>query len=733
MLLPSPHATGKALCRQDRYPAIEPSRAMLLSQVLGLVQRRAKVVVLCVAVGCLAGLLYFGIRSPRYEATALLEVRPATSNTLGLDELEAKALNASDSTTRLQAALQVLRSKTLALDVIEELGLAQNAAFAGKWRQPEGTARSNWSAQARDHLLARFQKSLHAELIAKSDVISISFRTKSPQLASDVVNEVVRCYRRRTVKSSYDSANEVSEWLSQQLEELKRKASRSQEQLATWERQSGLLGRDDTDNIVFAKLQQLDEALTELESDRIVKEARYRIATSSDPELLATTSPDSTLQLLHAQQAALRLQYAELNSKFGTAYPKLQELAAQLGAIDNAIDRQLKQVALRYRNDYEAAVRSESTLRARFDEQTKRAYRINEEAAQHAILKREVESNQQLYDSLQLKLKQAGIVAGLASSNIEVIDPAQVPSEPVEPKPFGVGLLSLGAGLACGVVLAVVQESTDDAIRSVEDAEQASELPSLGTVPRLAEPRAAFLGSSAGDKAVVLHKPASRAAESYRALSHSLVLSCSGERPKVIAVTSAVPLEGKTTTAVNVATALAQQGNRVLLVDADVRQPSVHQQLDVPRQPGLADALGCAQALKDNQWHDTRQPGLCVLPAGNHQNGSAPAIDPNIIASLLRQWRSEFDHVVVDSPPVTLISDAMLLAAQADAVLLVVRNEATSRHLLRETCTTLQRASAHVAGFVLNAVEPTPWYQYPYPATRKRSAEDAYYEARPDA
>jgi capsular exopolysaccharide synthesis family protein len=714
------------------YALAERNRGEVLAEALDVLARRITLIAVCAGAGLLAGLLYFLVRSPRYEATALIEVRPTSYNSLGLDEREAKAPNPGDSTTRLQAALQVLRSKTLALDVIEELGMAQNPAFAGRWRQADGVARDNWPPAVRDQLLARFQKALTTDLITKSDVITISFRAKSPELAADAVNAVVRRYRQRTVKASYDSANEVSEWLSQQLEDLKNQAGRSQEVLANWEKHSGLLGRDETDNIVFEKLQQLDQSLTELESDRIVKEARYRIANSSDPELLATSAPDPTLQLLHAQQASLRLQYAELNSKYGSAYPKLAEVSAQISAVDAALDRRLKQMAQRYRNDYEAAQRSENSLRARFDQQARRAYRLNEEAAQHAILKREVESNQQLYDSLQLKLKQAGIAAGLASSNIEVIDPAQAPSEPAEPKPLRTGLLGLGAGLACGVALALLQESADDAIRSVEDAEQASELPSLGTVPRLEDHTLGLLRGCGTDRAVVLHKPASRAAECYRSLSNSLLLSCRDQKPGVIVVTSAVPLEGKTTTAVNLATALAQQGSRVLLVDADVRQPSVHQYLNVPRQPGLLESIAHSAASNGCNWHDSQQAGLCVLPAGASAGDGAPAIEPKTIAALLQQWRSQFDHVVVDSPPVTLISDAMLLAAHSDAVLLVVRRQTTSRRNLRQTCDTLQRASAHLAGFVLNAAEPALWYRYDYFKPRQPAA-DAYYDKRPNA
>ena len=340
------------------------------------------------------------------------------------------------------------------------------------------------AARWRDHLQQRFQKSLSVELVPKTDIIVITFRAKDPQLAAAAVNIIVPQFRERSLRTSYESASQVSDWLSKQLEDLKTKARNSQEQLATLERTSGLLGQDDTDNIVFAKLKQLDEQLTDLESERIVKEARFRIAASGDPECRNLRPRYHPASLTHPAGNAAP-QYAQLSSKFGTGYPKLAELADQMTSADAAVDHELKQLKQRYRNDYEAALHSEQMLQTSFEAQKQKAYRLNEDAAQRAILKREVESTQQLYETLQLKLKQAGIAAGLSSANIEVIDPAQTPSEPSEPKPAMATLIGLGAGLLCGAVVALGLESTDDSVRTPEEAEQAAGLPLLAAIPRL--------------------------------------------------------------------------------------------------------------------------------------------------------------------------------------------------------------------------------------------------------
>ena len=736
MMLPASEHSQEASCQlRPYYGGSEPVRELLIPEILYVLRRRRLAIVSCALLGLLAAVAFVLIRDPRYEAGAEIEVGPANTNGLGLDELAAKALNPNDSTMRLQAAVQVLESNSLALAVMDR-GLAQDKVFAGRWQQPRAARCSDWPPEVRDQLLARFHRGLTVDLVPKTDVVAISFRAKSPALAAAVVNAVVEEFRERSLRSSYESANEVSEWLSRQLEDLKAKARQSQEQLTALERTSGLLGQSDTDNIIFGKLKQLDEELTGQESDRIVKEARYRIAASGDPELLATSAPDATLQVLRTEQAGLRLQYAQLSSKFGSGYPKLAEVGEQIANVDAAVDRQLKELTQRYRNDYEAALRSEQMLRAGFEAQKQKAYHLNQDAAQHAILKREVESTQQLYETLQLKLKQAGIAAGLASANIEVIDPAQAPSQPVEPKPLVTTLIGLGAGLVFGCGLAIALESADDAIRSPEEAEQATALPPLGTIPRLGHAGSAFASwrkrqITAAGRAAMSCEPGSRAAESYRAVCNSLLLACRPEAPKVIAVTSTLPLEGKTMTAVNCAIALAQQGAKVLLVDADLRQPSLHECFGIALTPGLADQLTRPAGQDDFAREVAQWPGLFVLPAGNGNATPSAVMDARKVLPIMERWRAHYDCVVIDTPPASLVSDAVLLAAHSDGVLLVVRSETTSQRALRRTCGALQRANANVLGFVLNAVAAAPWYQTgSLGAGLRRRAEHAYYGNR---
>ena len=578
-----------------------PSDELVVAEVWRMLRKR-KLLIAGWALGCtlLAG-LYVVVKSPRYEATARIEVSPAGTNSMGLDELASRVLSPSDPTIQLQSAVTILQSKTIALGVMKQLRMAERKDFAGRWTQSPGTDPSELPPEARDQLLRRFQKSLKVEIVPKTDIITVQFRARDPELAAAVVNSTVSSYTERNFRSSYDSATQVSSWLSKQMDDLRIKANQSQEKLAELQKQRGLIGADETDNIVTKKLEGLDEQLTSAEADRIVKEARYRIAESGNPELIASMVPEPTLQVLRSQQAELRVDYARLNTKFGAGYPKLTELANQMTQVESAINAELKNLSDRYKNEFLAAAAAEKMLRARFEEQKQKAYDLNQGAAQYAILKHEVDATQELYQTLQLKLRQAGIVAGLASANVAVVEAGQVPSEPVTPRPLLDLPLGLGVGLGLGLLSALSREALDTTIRSSEEAESVSGLPALAAIPQVG---AGEFGTDwkkllPDERTVQLRllafrKPHSQAAEAYRSLRTSLLLCANGNRPKVLAITSSLPAEGKTLTAVNCATVLAQYGASVLLVDADLRQPSLHEAFGIPQDPGLSEVLRSA-------------------------------------------------------------------------------------------------------------------------------------------
>ena len=264
---------------RERYALREELLVPELSRVL---RTNWRVIVGCAVMCLLLSIGYVLFRGPRYEASAEIEISPAGTNSMGLDELTSKMLNPSDPTIQLQSAVTVLQSKTVALAVIQQAKLAERSDFAGRWIQPPNTDVAALPPEMRDHLLQRFQKNLKIEIVPKTDIIGVQFRAKDPSWPADVVNATVSSYTERNFHSSYDSTRQVSAWLSSQMDDLKLKATEAQEKLAALQKQRGLIGVDETDNIVTDKLKEIDEQLTAAESDRIVKEARYRIAGSGN-------------------------------------------------------------------------------------------------------------------------------------------------------------------------------------------------------------------------------------------------------------------------------------------------------------------------------------------------------------------------------------------------------------------------------------------------------------------
>jgi capsular exopolysaccharide synthesis family protein len=645
----------------------------------------------------------------RYDASSKLLLDLEGSENLALDQVVMPV--GIDLDTKLQTQIRIVQSDTIAASVIEELGLQNEPEFAGKQPGPRRSL-ANLDVRVRAALVDRFHRGLTVNLIPKTEIIEIHFRSGDASFAANVANAVARTYIENNFQTKYQAMQQTSDWLTKQLDDVKNKGEIAEQQLISYQKKTGLLGTDETHNIVVDRLELLNKALSEAEGDRIMKEAKYRIAMTENPDLIANIVPESLLGALYKQRADSRSEYAQLAAKYGVSYPRVIQLQSQLNELDSSISQETVKVSETLRAEFRAALRSQEMLQAAFEKQKDNAFKMNQDAIQYGIMRREVESSRDLYEGLLKKLKEAGILAGLRSSNINIIDVASVPVVPVEPKiPLNIALGCVG-GLIFGISAAFVVEGLDSSIRTPEDVEIYCGLPPLGIIPSVSS--AGSTGRSmlaAGNKPqlilpVTVEHRNSGSAEAFRALRTSLMLSSPGAPPQVVVVTSAVMQEGKSFVSINLAVVLAQTGQQVLLVDADMRRSAVTKYLGIPTNAGLSACLAGTKESGAMIEGVAEIPGLHVLPAGRTPPYPAELLASEALPRLVEGWRERFQYIVIDTPPALAVTDAVVSARVADAVVLVARSEKTRRQSLTRARDLLKQSRVHIAGVVVNDLSP---------------------------
>ncbi len=638
--------------------------------------------------------------------------------------------------TDLDTEVRILKSDLLALQVIKQLNLDKQPEFGGT-QEPSNSLSLTTDALQPDSekttaLLATFKGGLHVSLIPNTRIIEIHYRSPDKTLAASVVNTLITTYIEQNFKTRFESTMQASDWLSKQLVDLEMKVQTSQEKLVQYQKQHEILGIDEKQNITTSKLDELNKELTAAESDRMQKESVYRLVQSSDPDTAAAAAVSTTntggsgasglMERMREQQADLKIQVAQLSTQFGNAYPKVVQLNTQLKEVDAQLQTEMTKVVSRVRSGYLAALQHETMLRRALDNQKQEANKLNESAIEYSLLKRDVESYRTLYEGLMEKLKEAGVTAGLRSNNIRSVDKARVPTYPSEPNVPRNLAFAVALGLSTGIGLAFLLEGIDNTVRTPEQAQAISALPSLGMIPlgsksgiESAAKRLTVASSREAVELVTQSRPQSQMAESYRALRTSLLLTSLGGPPKVILITSALPQEGKTTTSINTAIVLAQKGTRVLLIDADLRRPSIHKALGMGPKTGLSNVLTGNAILQQAVTRSSILPTLFVLTAGTPPPNPAELLASSNMKDILAELREQYDHIIVDTPPTLSVTDAVVMSTRADAVVLVIRSGQTTKQALRRARDLLMQVNARVAGVLLNAVDLTsPDYYYYY-------------------
>jgi len=665
---------------------------------------------------------------PVYVASATLEIGRENTNILPFPGIESYDFMI-DLDNYIDTQSRILASETLALQTIRILGLNADPAFPGAG-ESEAIVSGSLKNQTLPPEIGAFLGSLAVRRIPGSRMLTVSFESTDPRAAARILNAHLDNYVEQNYKGRYEATADASKFLQSELDELSVKVRRSEDARIAYERanQIWLVGDNASSNVATQRLADLNKQFADAQSDGLKKQALYEFAKAGDVDAVPQIRDNNVLLGMRQRRADLSMQFSDAINQYGPNFPKVQRLQAQMKELDEQMSRERKGIITQLESDYREAKQQEDLLSRALDAQKAEANVMSQKMIEYNILKREAEANKTLYDSLQTKLKEGQIASGLKSSNIRIVDPALVPTAPTRPAKTRNIILAFLVGLVGGIGLALLREYLDNTVKTPDDVETLARLPSLAVVPTFSDDavvtkRAWLLkgASSNGSKKrmelVAHHLPKSQMSEAFRALRTALLLSQAGHPPQVILVSSALPREGKTTAASNLAVTLAQLGDKTVILDADLRKPGVGRllSLEADKHVGLSSYLAGVSTLDLVIVPHPAIPNLAAIPTGPLPPNPADLLSSHKLAEAIAELRKKYEFVVIDSPPIMAATDAVILSVQADGVLLVVRSGETPKEAFTRTRDLLNSVKCHLLGVVLNAVNPSaPDYYYSY-------------------
>jgi polysaccharide biosynthesis transport protein len=721
-----------------------PQKEWTLVDLVLIFRRRRNLVLGCMLAMVTLAALYCTLATPRYLATGQIEVQRDEAGTLGLDRSmtgdDASAdSDALDTSMTLETEARILQSSMLALTVVKDLKLEttedyypahrQGLRIPGWvffWKKPVEplTVPLDEAPNRRFAVLKIFADHLKVEPLAGTRLIDVSYSSPDPKMASAVVNRLIAALQEYTIQSRFQATAQASGWLAGQLTNLKKETEDLQEAAARLEQGTGIYGEDASQNLMLARLEELNGALSAAESNRILKQAVYEVAKSGDPELIsglvgnaltgaspAMTNSLALLQTLRAQEAQVQAEIDEDDARYGSAYPKIEELHAELDGLEKSIQGEIGRIGERAHTDYEIAARAEDGARQTFEKQKQLANEAKDRTMAYELAKQEADASRDLYQGMLAKVKEAGVLEGLRATNLTVVNAGMVPptNRPHSPNMPLCLAGALAGGLLLGCSAALIREATDGSVRSVDELERMLGVSLGGVVPKFEKARWFGIRRRQNDATgSVLENGA-------RGLRQSFALPLRGPSSQTVLIASAVPGDGKSRIAVSLAVSLAHSRARVLLVDADLRCPSLHKLFGVERATGLREALITGAPAEAHARAEV--PGLSLVWAGGasapESLGTTDLLASPRMDALVDSWRAQYDFVLLDSPPVLPGPDAAGLARFCDRTLLVVRYESTTMQAAQRSCRMIRRHLPEGAGLdvVMNGVpENSPDY-----------------------
>ncbi len=721
-----PAASGTLVMQRDgamqpRYYDAAQEEEINLWDYVNVLLRRRWTVAAVFTVCLLTALVLSFAATPMYTSAALLQIQPGGPNVTDFDSVQDSMAQSQAYYDFFQTQYDLLSSRTLVRRTIEELSLQDNEFVNGDLARGTLIARSKaWLAgllpvgderdpetaaiEREKRMVDQFLEQVHVDPRRKSFLVELSFTSPDPKLSRDVADTMAAQYIDLTLDQSVAAAGQARDFIQKQVAKVKAALEQSEEALQTFARGKQIQALEQEERVIHERLAALNSLLTESQASRIAQGALYEQTLAANHHNLGVLVNDELIKRMREELAQLEAERAQLGARFTDEFPEVRELNARIARQRASIAEEEDRVVASVQSDYGRATNREEQLRAQLDQQKQVVAAYEQKSIEFKIQKREVDSNRQIYENLLLRMKEVEVTEAIRATNISLVDRAETPVEASSPKiPLNLAL-SMMLGLFGGIGIAFFQEYMDDTLKTPDDVERYLRLATLGTIPEFSTPRVKEETDGKTPDLEVAQQPTSAGSEAIRTLRASLFLAAPGGLPTRLLLTSARPSEGKTCIAVNLATALAQIGRKVCLIDCDLRRPRVNKALAIALSPGLTNHLTGNLTL-DEIIRPSGQQGLDVITAGPIPPNPVDLLDSANMARLLRELEERYDHILVDAPPALGFADVPIITNQlGGGCLLVTRAGETSKRLAKQACDYLIRMQSKLLGVVLNRV-----------------------------
>jgi capsular exopolysaccharide synthesis family protein len=670
----------------------------------------------------LAAAVYTFTRTPIFLTKATLQItQDNPGSQLTMEDKLSKVTGGDTLEKFQQTQYKILKSWSLAQRVVQALNLKETPDFKSiREQNPEKS-----EEEIEDALVSSLLTKLEITPVKNSYLVEVSFQSPDKDLTQRVVNAIADEYMYLSIDRRNESFALVRKWLDKQLQGMATKVQEAQKKLYKFGQQTDIYTLEDKDNVVVQKFIDLSSLLTKAQAEKMGKEAQFNQIKEKGPNAPLIVNHPLVAQL-RQQVVAQQAKVSAMQKIYRGEHPELQGEKANLAELQGRLQAEVQRVQESVKADYEASNRTEKLLNDSFSDQKVQMAKLQDNLTDFQILKRDAQTNEQLYQALLARVKEANIAGTMVPSNVAVIDPGRLPDKPFKPKTRRDLALAAVLGLSLGVGLALLLEHLDDSIKSVDDLERATSLPSLGVVPLLGSNGSINLSGRGKSTApgiwryfprlqrgsrghaeaedmdlIVYKKPQSIVSEAIRHVYSSIMLSTSGRPPGAIMITSPNPGEGKTTLVSNLAQSYVLNERQVVMIDCDLRKPKLHQIYQLDSQPGLTNYLTGSATLEEI-LRSTAIPNLVIITAGARPPNPANLLNSEAFKELLALLRERFHYIIIDTPPVLGFADARFVSALVDGVLLVAKHNFTHKSAGRLAHQLLTQAP--VLGAVLNCV-----------------------------